>query len=115
MKFLVTGASGFLGTHLTETLSNHGHEIVALCRDISGHFAANMVVARGDVLDAASVGRAAKGCPRVHEVVDDDAISSGNVPDEVSGLVVAPTVDDGERGSEPFGVCTGAFDTRSVG
>jgi nucleoside-diphosphate-sugar epimerase len=30
MKILVTGAAGFIGSHLTETLVSNGHEVLAL-------------------------------------------------------------------------------------
>ena len=30
MKFLVTGGSGFVGSHLCERLVNDGHEVIAL-------------------------------------------------------------------------------------
>lgn len=33
MKYLITGASGFLGTKLTERLINQGHDVVALARN----------------------------------------------------------------------------------
>jgi dihydroflavonol-4-reductase len=51
MKFLVTGATGFLGTHLVQALEVHGHEVVRFSRATGG-----------DVLDAALVARAAEGC-----------------------------------------------------
>jgi dihydroflavonol-4-reductase len=81
MRFLVTGATGFLGAHLVRALSAHGHEVVALSRGAAipledtklrakngslvddGH--ARVVARRGDVLDAASVRDAAQGCAGV--------------------------------------------------
>jgi dihydroflavonol-4-reductase len=51
MRILVTGATGFLGTHLVRALEAHGHEIVPFSRSTGG-----------DVLDAESVRRAAQGC-----------------------------------------------------
>jgi dihydroflavonol-4-reductase len=67
VRVLVTGATGFLGTHLVRSLLEAGDEVVALCRaeepeleDINVH------VVLGDVLDAASVARAAEGCEGVY-------------------------------------------------
>jgi dihydroflavonol-4-reductase len=54
VRFLVTGATGFLGTHLARTLELHGHEVVPFARGLGG-----------DVLDAAVVSRAAAGCEGV--------------------------------------------------
>jgi dihydroflavonol-4-reductase len=51
MKVLVTGATGFLGTHVCEALEAHGHDVVRFARSTGG-----------DVLDAASVRAAASGC-----------------------------------------------------
>jgi dihydroflavonol-4-reductase len=51
MRYLVTGATGFLGTHLVGQLEAHGHEVVPFARSTGG-----------DVLDAASVRAAATGC-----------------------------------------------------
>ncbi|AKT36152.1 NAD-dependent epimerase/dehydratase family protein [Chondromyces crocatus] len=62
-RYLVTGATGFLGTHLTDQLLAAGHEVVALCRRAAPELAAKGVtVAPGDILDAASVRAAAAGC-----------------------------------------------------
>jgi dihydroflavonol-4-reductase len=63
-RFLVTGATGFLGRHLVTLLKGEGHEVVALCRAASdpAFEAQGVTVAPGDVLDAASVRAAAAGC-----------------------------------------------------
>lgn len=65
-RYLVTGATGFLGGHLTASLRGRGHEVAALSRH-SGKKedalrAQGVTVHRGDVLDAGSVTAAAAGC-----------------------------------------------------
>ncbi|HEY8040860.1 MAG TPA: NAD-dependent epimerase/dehydratase family protein [Polyangiaceae bacterium] len=54
MRYLVTGATGFLGTHLVRSLEAHGHRIVPFSRATGG-----------DVLDAGRVREAAAGCDGV--------------------------------------------------
>jgi dihydroflavonol-4-reductase len=49
-RYLVTGATGFLGRHLVTALRAHGHEVVAFSR------------ANGSVLDREGVRAAAAGC-----------------------------------------------------
>jgi dihydroflavonol-4-reductase len=61
-RYLVTGATGFLGRYLVRTLVARGHEVVALSRADGAAAEAGVVVRRGDVLDAASVREAAAGC-----------------------------------------------------
>lgn len=65
-RYLVTGATGFLGSHLTRHLLREGHEVVALCRKPDAGLAAmGAIEILGDVLDEASVKRAAERCQGV--------------------------------------------------
>lgn len=64
-RYLVTGATGFLGRHLTAALLGGGHEVVLLCRKPLGVPPEGVTVKLGDVLDAASVREAASGCEGV--------------------------------------------------
>ncbi|HTQ41246.1 MAG TPA: NAD-dependent epimerase/dehydratase family protein [Polyangiaceae bacterium] len=54
MRILVTGATGFLGSHVAHALERRGHEVVRFARSLGG-----------DVLDAKSVAEAAAGCRAV--------------------------------------------------
>src|SRR4051812_37722752 len=60
-RYLVTGATGFLGRHLTRALREKGHEVVALARSKSD-MPEGVTFAKGDVLDPATIESAAKGC-----------------------------------------------------
>jgi dihydroflavonol-4-reductase len=64
MKYLVTGATGFLGRHLTRQLRGEGHTVLALARHAPGDFAETfgVSVVQGDVLDRSSLDAATKGC-----------------------------------------------------
>ena len=63
MKYLITGATGFLGRHLVAQLREAGHEVVALCREDAPELrAVGVVVARGDILNKESIKAAAQGC-----------------------------------------------------
>jgi len=61
-RALVTGATGFLGGHLTRHLLEQGYEVTALCRSPEAALVSRGVtVVLGDILDADSVKRAAEG------------------------------------------------------
>jgi len=66
VRYLVTGATGFLGGHLVARLRDLGHDVVALVRSAGDEedalAAKGAIVLRGDVLDPASVRDAASGC-----------------------------------------------------
>ena len=65
-RVLVTGAGGFIGSHLVETLVREGAEVRAYVhynsRSDWGHLAADVEVVPGDVRDPFSVARAVEGC-----------------------------------------------------
>jgi nucleoside-diphosphate-sugar epimerase len=71
MKALVTGATGFVGTHLVEALQRHGTEVTALARsrtkaaELSG---AGIKIVYGDLDDAPALEQAARGQDQVYHV-----------------------------------------------
>ena len=76
MKVLVTGASGFLGSHLCRRLAEAEHRVRAFCRPTSnlsrlGDLSCER--ATGDVTEAAAVRAAVEGCDAViHAAADVD-------------------------------------------
>jgi len=59
-RYLVTGATGFLGGHLVDQLLAGGDHVVALCREDEPELEdRGVTVVRGDVTDGAAVERAA--------------------------------------------------------
>lgn len=68
-RYLVTGATGFLGRHLVAQLVAEGHDVVALVRTPGVDFGVDgpgkIEQAKGDILDRASVEAAAAGCEGV--------------------------------------------------
>ena len=69
MKVALTGATGFVGSHVLTELLEHGHEVTALVRDDDQ---ADSVAARGatpivvDLYDRRHGGEPAEGCGRGH-------------------------------------------------
>jgi len=72
VKILVTGADGFIGSHLTEALVNRAAKVTALCfynsfdkhgwiDDLPEATRAKMTIRRGDIRDSAFVRRIARG------------------------------------------------------
>jgi UDP-glucose 4-epimerase len=66
MKILVTGGSGFIGSHVLDVLAARGHETVNFDRIPSPHHARGSVATViGDVTDSEAVAAALKGCDAV--------------------------------------------------
>jgi UDP-glucose 4-epimerase len=61
VKILVTGASGFLGSHIADALSNAGHEVALFDLKPSPWLRPDQVMKTGDVLDADAVRGAMAG------------------------------------------------------
>ena len=61
MRVALTGATGFVGSHVLTELQEHGHEVAALVRD---HSQADIVAARGvnPPLSTSTTGRRSCGC-----------------------------------------------------
>lgn len=62
MKILITGGSGFLGSHIADALTAAGHDVVIFDRKPSPWLQSRQTMIVGDVLDSAAVRRAMEGC-----------------------------------------------------
>lgn len=71
MKILITGASGFTGTHLTKALLHEGHEVCLLARKtskIATSVSCRIQLITGDICDLVSVEKAVKGMDQVYHL-----------------------------------------------
>jgi len=72
-KILITGGAGFIGSHLTETLTNQGHEVVVLDNLLRGNKIPKATLRKikfikGNVSDKETVYRAAEGCDYIYHL-----------------------------------------------
>ena len=67
MRFFITGATGFIGAHLVESLISQGHEVHALCRSESRASKLNKKtkILIGDLFDRATITKGMEGCDYV--------------------------------------------------
>ena len=116
-RVLVTGAGGFIGSHLVEALVREGYRVRAFVRYVSGGSIGNLQwlpsevlseleLVRGDIRDADAVRRACRGCSSVlhlaasisipystvhpREVIETNVVGTLNV---LSALLEADSID----------------------
>ena len=80
---LVTGATGFIGSHLVRELIERGDEVVALVRRTSAFAPLESLGARlafGDITDASSVTAAVEGVEVVYHLADISPPATVNKP-----------------------------------
>jgi UDP-glucose 4-epimerase len=65
MKVLVTGGSGFIGSHVADALQAAGHDVTVLDRQRSSYAADGQLFVQADILDRDQVNDAAQG----HDIV----------------------------------------------
>lgn len=113
MRVLVTGATGFIGSHTAAALLHHGHEVRVLARNperVAPVLAAlgiedgQVEAVRGDMTDADAVRAALEGCDAVVHAAAEIGVDGGTGPAgtaNVDGVrtVIGTAVD---RGLDPI-------------
>jgi nucleoside-diphosphate-sugar epimerase len=86
MKVLVTGATGYIGSHTVGALRRRGHEVRALARrpervaPVLHPFGSEVDIVAGDMTDAGAVTTALRGCDAVIHAAGEVGVSSGAGP-----------------------------------
>ncbi len=68
MKVLVTGGSGFLGSHVADALTDAGHDVSIFDLSPSPYIRADQKMVIGDITDEAAVSQAISGCDVVYHM-----------------------------------------------
>ncbi|MGO9380178.1 MAG: hopanoid-associated sugar epimerase [Dissulfurispiraceae bacterium] len=74
MKVLITGATGFIGSHVARLLREKGLEVIALVREENSASVLKSIdvqTINGDVRDYDSIERAVKGCSQIYHLAAD--------------------------------------------
>ena len=94
MRVLVTGGTGFVGSHMTAALRAAGHNVRLLARDpakahrLLGARGLTADIVRGDVLDACAVRTAVAGCDAVVHAAAVVGISGTRAAEAVRGALI---------------------------
>src|SRR5580693_8553566 len=98
LRVLVTGATGFVGSHTAAALCHAGHEVRVLARDpsrvspaLDPHGVTAEIVV-GDMTDGTAVGAAIAGCDAVIHAAGEIGVDSGTGPVTSVNLDGARTV-----------------------
>lgn len=90
MRVLVTGATGFIGSHTTAALAGAGHDVVVLVRNparlapaLDPH-GVNPEVVIGDMTDADAVTRAVSGCDAVIHAAAQIGVGGGSAASDTN-------------------------------
>jgi nucleoside-diphosphate-sugar epimerase len=108
MKVALTGATGFIGSHILTELHEHGHEVIALVRDdaqadaVVGHGATPAVVDLYDLSAVVNVLTTADGA--IHTASPGDATSA-----DLDSAVVDAAVDAFVGTGKPYLQISGAW------
>ncbi len=65
-KVIVFGGSGFLGSHVADTLTNNGYEVTVFDLEDSPYLKKTQKMIRGDIMDVDSVNKAVSGSDYVY-------------------------------------------------
>ncbi len=98
MLVLVTGATGFVGSHAVAALRRHGHDVRILVRDpgrVAGALGAHGVraeVVQGDMTDPVAVAAAVKGCDAAIHAAGEVGVEGGTGPKTTANVDGVRTV-----------------------
>ena len=92
-KILVTGSSGFIGSHVADALEEKGYQVVLFDTTPSKYKSRNQKEFVGDILNYLDVEKAMKGCSVVyHFAAQADIGSSSQIPSETINLNIMGTL-----------------------
>lgn len=67
MKAIVFGGSGFLGSHVADSLIENGHEVIVFDKKASEYLTNGQQMIIGDILNSDAVAKAVQGCEIVYD------------------------------------------------